>query len=191
MVCNAACSFPTFGGGSRLTPISRLSATSCVDLEPRPLPSTGVTRLRRYYGPLRRPRRPGLSLAGVRLTVTRCRRWGFPCCVGSPCVCMPSPLPRWQRWVGCRSTVASVMAFPIPLLGRLPHYLFRGLLGVHCALRPACSRDRLTRPFASKASAVSLPPLPPRLLLAGATVARWDLHPLKNDAFARRTVIQE
>jgi hypothetical protein len=45
------------------------------------------------------------------------------------------------------------------------------------------------RPFASKASAVSLPPLPLRLLLAGATVARWELHPLKNDAFARRTVI--
>src|SRR4029077_18536035 len=46
-------------------PISRLSATSCVGLELRPLPSTGVTRLRRYYGPLRYPRRPSLSLAGV------------------------------------------------------------------------------------------------------------------------------
>src|SRR6267154_1926848 len=44
------------------------------------------------------------------------------------------------------------------------------------------------RPFASKASAVSLPPLPLRLLLAGATVARWESHPLKNDAFPRRTV---
>src|SRR4051794_25450020 len=46
-------------------PISRLSVTSCVGLELRPLPSTGVTRLRRYYGPLRNPRRPSLSLAGV------------------------------------------------------------------------------------------------------------------------------
>ncbi len=46
-------------------PISRLSTTSCVGLEPRPLPSTGVTRLRRYYGPLRNPGRPSLSLAGV------------------------------------------------------------------------------------------------------------------------------
>ena len=41
-------------------------------------------------------------------------------------------------------------------------------------LRPACLRSRLTRPFTPKASAVSLPPLPLRLLLAGATVARWD-----------------
>jgi hypothetical protein len=47
------------------------------------------------------------------------------------------------------------------------------------------------RPFTSKASAVSLPPLPLRLLLAGATVARWKLHPLKNDAFARRTDIHD
>src|ERR1700687_5798467 len=38
-------------------------------------------------------------------------------------------------------------------------------------LRPAGSRSRLTRPFPSKASAASLPPLPLRLLLAGATVA--------------------
>src|SRR5262249_22177902 len=48
---------------------------------------------------------------------------------------------------------------------------------------PACSRSRLKRLLPSKASAVSLPPRPLRLLLAGATVARWDLHPLKNDAF--------
>ncbi len=45
-------------------PISRLSVTSCVGLEPRPLPSPGVTRGQRYYGPLRHPRRTGLSLAG-------------------------------------------------------------------------------------------------------------------------------
>ena len=37
-----------------------------------------------------------------------------------------------------------------------------------------------------KASAISLPPQPLRLLLAGA-VARWDLHPQESAAFARRT----
>ena len=99
LACNAACSFATVAGGARLLANLRAVAASGVGLELRPLPSTGVVRLRRYYGPLRRPRRPGLSLAGVRLTVTRCRRWGFPCCVGSPCVCMPSPLPRWDRWL--------------------------------------------------------------------------------------------
>ena len=38
-------------------------------LELRSLPSTGITRLQRYYEPLRHPRAPGLSLAGVRLGI--------------------------------------------------------------------------------------------------------------------------
>jgi hypothetical protein len=42
-------------------------------------------------------------------------------------------------------------------------------------------------PFPSKASAVLLPPLPLRLLPAGATVAGWELHPLKIAALTRRT----
>jgi len=44
-------------------------ATYCVGFELRPLSSTGVTRLQQYYGPLRHPRVPGLSLAGVRLII--------------------------------------------------------------------------------------------------------------------------
>jgi hypothetical protein len=50
-------------------PISRSLATSCVCLELRSLPSTGITRLQRYYEPLRHPRAPGLSLTGVRLVI--------------------------------------------------------------------------------------------------------------------------
>ncbi|MDB5923930.1 MAG: hypothetical protein JWN13_2866, partial [Betaproteobacteria bacterium] len=50
-------------------PISRSLTTSCVCLEPRPLPSTGITRLQRYYEPLRHPRASGLSLAGLRLII--------------------------------------------------------------------------------------------------------------------------
>src|SRR5471030_2430855 len=66
--------------------IHQLWATSDVDLELRPLPSTGVTRLRRYYEPLRHPKRPGLSLAGIRLAVTYHHRWGFPCFVFLLCL---------------------------------------------------------------------------------------------------------
>src|SRR6266851_4467496 len=50
-------------------PISRSFATSCVCLELRPLPSTGITRLQRCYEPLRHPSAPGLSLTGVRLII--------------------------------------------------------------------------------------------------------------------------
>src|SRR6516165_1479331 len=41
----------------------------CVCLELRPLPSTGVTQLQRYYEPLRHPKAPGLSLAGFQLVI--------------------------------------------------------------------------------------------------------------------------
>src|SRR6266436_5389560 len=50
-------------------PISRSFATYCVCLELRSLPSTGVTRLQRYYEPLRHPKAPGLSLTGFRLVL--------------------------------------------------------------------------------------------------------------------------
>ena len=50
-------------------PISRSFTTCCVCLELRSLPSTGITRLQRYYKPLRHPKAPGLSLPGVRLVI--------------------------------------------------------------------------------------------------------------------------
>ena len=52
--------------------------------EVRPLSSPGITRLQRYYGPLRHPTPPSLSLAGVRLMVLPTTAWGFPCFVTSP-----------------------------------------------------------------------------------------------------------
>ena len=50
-------------------PISRSLTTSCVGLELRPLPSTGITQLPRYYEPLRHPSASGLSLTGIRLII--------------------------------------------------------------------------------------------------------------------------
>ena len=81
MAWRAVCSFPPSAGGSRL--IANLLAVTTFDtlLEPRSLPSTGITRLPRYYGPFRLPDRPGLSLAGCALTCTVTSR-GLPCCVG-------------------------------------------------------------------------------------------------------------
>ena len=62
----------------------------------------------------------------------RFHRLGSPVLRRSSCSDMPSSLPRWDRRRLCCSPVSSATAaFPIPLLGRLPHYLFRGLLDVH------------------------------------------------------------
>jgi len=63
---------------------------------------------------------------------------GFPCCVKSPCTCMPSPLPRRNRWILSLfhpmpgpGLMPATAAFPVSQAGRLPHYPFRGLLSVH------------------------------------------------------------
>ena len=58
-------------------PISRSFTTYFVCLELRSLPSAGITRLQRYYEPLRHPKAPGLSLTGLRLVVTD-RALGLP-----------------------------------------------------------------------------------------------------------------
>src|SRR5262249_11804336 len=50
-------------------PIPRSLTACCVCLELRPLPSPGITRLPRYYKPLRHPSAPGLSLTCVRLII--------------------------------------------------------------------------------------------------------------------------
>src|SRR5712664_2197864 len=47
-------------------PISRSFTTYCVCLDLRSLPSTGITRLPRYYEPLRHPRAPSRSLTCCR-----------------------------------------------------------------------------------------------------------------------------
>ena len=51
----------------RFSPVPTSLPPSCAALELRPLPSAGVTRFPRYYGPLRHPARPDLTLAGCRL----------------------------------------------------------------------------------------------------------------------------
>ena len=101
-------------------PISRSVTTYCVCLELRSLPSTGITRLHRYYEPLRHPRAPGLSLTGVQLVIadhalglpvfralslcTCCRH--YPGAATGRIASLTSPsrvsLPRYGRRVGLR-----------------------------------------------------------------------------------------
>src|SRR5258705_3753062 len=94
--------------------------TYCVCLELRSLPSTGITRLQRYYEPLRHPEAPGLSLTGFRLIIvdhalglpvfralslcTCCRH--YPGAAAGRTASLTSPsrvsLPRKGRRVGLR-----------------------------------------------------------------------------------------
>ena len=177
-------------------PISRLSVTSCVGLELRPLPSTGVTRLRRYYGPLRHPEaaRPvprGRPVEGHAPSPPGVSRVALISVYRHAVVI--TPVARWV--LIARGTAYSnrfpaspaAAAFPVLVQGRRPHWSFRGLLDVHSryglsarrvAKRPVClegSDGFVTSTAAPIATGWSDP------------VAGWELHPLKTNTFPRRT----
>ena len=105
-------------------------STCCVCLELRPLPSTGVTQLRRYYEPIRHPKMPGLSVAGVRLVVPD-PHLGASRVARAFLVYMLPPVPRRSGCVRICSIPQPYQSSPIRFSGRPTHRPFRGLLSVH------------------------------------------------------------
>ena len=185
IACNAIDNAWASSGG-RLSPMARPLVVSCVVLELRPLRSADVTRFPRYYGPLRHLARPGLSLTGVRLAVSRRHHTRFPGLRWSPLANMPSPPPRWTCG-GYRSPESHSSGLPRYAGGSASKLCFSRPARRSLALRPACTRDRLKRSFPSKASTVSSPPPPLRLLPAGATSCRVGLEPTENQHLSQRT----
>src|SRR5260370_19949783 len=139
-------------------PISKSLTTSCVRLELRSLPSTGITRLQRYCEPLRHPRAPSLSLAGVRLVIAD-HALGLPVFRAlSLCTCC-------RHYPGAAAGRIALLTSPsrvsLPRKGRR--------VGLHIVFFEACSAfTRVTActlalsPYIvtryPKASATSLPP---------------------------------
>ena len=118
------------GAGLIGCPISRSFTTYCVCLELRSLPSTGITRLQRYYKPLRHPGAPGLSLPGVRLVIAD-HASGLPVLrTLSLCTCCRHT-PAQRLGVLLRSFTQPCQPSPKGSSGRPAHRPFRGLLGVH------------------------------------------------------------
>ena len=120
-------------------PISRSLTTYCVRLELRSLPSAGITRLQRYYEPLRPPRRPACpSRASGWSSLTT--PWGFPCCVRFPCVHAVANTPAQQLGVLLCSLHPAVSAFPDMAVRSACALSFSRLARRSLALRPAHSR---------------------------------------------------
>src|SRR5277367_1532160 len=115
---------------------------SCVCLELRPLPSPGVTRLQRYYKPLRHPTAPSLSLTGVWLVIPD-RALGLPVLRAlSLCTCCrqyPGAAIGRRR----RSSHPAVSAFPDNVVGSTCTSSFSRIARRSLALRPAHSRGHL------------------------------------------------
>src|SRR6267378_554128 len=91
-------------------PISRSFTTYCACLELRSLPSTGVTRLPRYYKPLRHPRAPGLSLTGFQLVLAD-HALGLPVFRALSFTCRRQ-YPGVAAGRNLRSTRPAISAFP-------------------------------------------------------------------------------
>ena len=64
------------------------------------------------------------------------RAWAATAWPNAYLPCVPPPLPRRNRPVRMSLTSRPVAAFPEKQAGRLPHYAFRGLLGVHSRCGP-------------------------------------------------------
>src|ERR1700720_2250948 len=166
-------------------PISRSLTACCVCLELRPLPSTGITQLQRYCGPLRHPSAPSLSLTGVRLIIPD-HASGLPVLRAlSLCTCCRH-YPGAAAGRTPRSSRPAVSAFPGRVAGSACTSSFSRLAQRLLALRPAHSRGHQFVTRYPKASDISSPPCLLRLLPAGA-VAGWGLHPLESAALSRRT----
>ena len=113
------------------TPIPRSFVASCVSFQLRPLPSTGVTRLRRYYEPLRHPIRPGLPLTSCQLIVCAITAGTSRVAHGPHCVHAIANTPAGRMEL-VRSYNSIRFGLPTkPGAGRLLHHSFRGLLRVH------------------------------------------------------------
>src|SRR5712664_3001745 len=103
------------------------------------LPSTGVSRLQRYCEPLRHPKAPDLSLAGVRLIIAD-HAMGLPVLRAlSLCTCRRQ-YPGVATGRPLRSTRPAISAFPDMAVGSAYTSSFSGLAQRSLALQPAHSR---------------------------------------------------
>src|SRR6202521_2040591 len=142
-------------------PISRSFPTYCVCLELRSLPSTGITRLQRYYEPLRHPKAPGLSLTGFRLVLAD-HALGLPVLrTLSLCTCC-------RHYPGAASGRTASLTSPsrvsLPRKGRrggLRIVLFEACSAftrvTACTLAPSPIRDALSEGFSHFVTSMTAP----------------------------------
>ena len=155
--------------------------TSCVDLELRPLPSTGVTRFQQYYEPLRHPAAPGRSSRTSSWSSLNTRR-GFPCCVRFPGVHAIATTPAQRLEMLLSSFSPIVSAFPERVIGSACATSFSKIAQRSLALRPAHSPVHLREPYiegfsyfvTSITSPIAFRPEP----LPGGPFTHWKTPPL-------------
>jgi hypothetical protein len=114
---------------------------SCVRLQLRPLSSTGVTRLRRYYEPLRHPSQPSLSLTSCQLIHTAITAGTSRVAYGPLCLHAVANTPA-GRLEFVRSYDSIRFGLPRNRGGSAPALVFSRPAQRLLTLRPACSPSR-------------------------------------------------
>lgn len=112
-------------------PISGSSPHCNVSLEQGSFPRPALPGVISPTSPSATLKRLARLLTQRWLAVRTATPQGFPCCYCLPLSCMPSSIPRRNRWVHVSLTSPSMAAFPEFPAGQLPRYPFRGLLDVH------------------------------------------------------------
>ncbi len=153
---------------------------SDVNLELRPLPSTGITRRLRYYGPIRRPGRPGRLLAELRFGAHAAPPSGFPVLhrisVGTHAIATTP-----AGTIGCcRSSRPLVGSLPLFSGGSAPALTLSRPARRSLTLRPACSLGRPATLFLKYFDVGRYLPPSLRVLPAGATSCRVGFSPTED-----------
>jgi len=159
----------------------------CQNTSPRQrvLSSVGITQLHRYYDPIRHLNGPTpyLTIPLLARSLTQPpKETSRVALISRVQACCHHYLGGTVECI-CRSPSSTTATFPVCTAGRLPHYNFRGLLGVHTTLRPACSLNSL-RVLLPKASTNLLSIA--WILPTGTTLVGQGFHLLRIGTFARR-----
>ena len=156
--------------------------TYCVCPELRPLPSTSVTRLQRYYEPLRHPRAPGLSLTGFRLVLAD-HALGLPVLrTLSLCTCCRHYPGTATGGLASLIPPQSYQPSLIWPSGRPVHCPFRGLLSVHSRYglhtrAVTVYRDPLSEGFSHFVTSIAAPVASGWSVSPGGACTHWKAPP--------------
>ena len=137
--CAAQNSGPS--GSLLLTREALSSSTSYRFIPAHPLPSTGVTRLPRYYEPLRHPTRPGPSLTSYRLIPTAITAGASRVASGLLCLHAIAITPAGPMEL-VRSSFSTISGLPCVTARSAPAIVFSGPAQRSLMLWPARSRSR-------------------------------------------------
>ena len=151
-------------------------------LQLRPLPSAGVTQLHRYYGPLRHPTRPGLSLASCQLIPTAITAGASRVASGLQCVHAIAISPAGSMEL-VRSSLSIDGGLPCETVTSAPAIVFSGPAQRLLTLWPARSPSRHATLYIESSDSF--------VASAAASIATgWsepvpgrEFHPLKSSAF--------